>query len=240
MTDFNMQAIECPICKTEQTTKIWECVDVTANEKRKEKLLADEIFVFKCAKCGHTVPLVYNCLYVDDDARLMIWMLPEATEKELAEMSEQMNAIKKKDENGKPYTLRVVSNPNELKEKVIIKDAGLDDCMAELMKMVYLSQIPAITGDEKLAEEGISEMYLNLTEDGGYCFTIFFESDRELIIGADREVYDKLVDDFGKLVEENMDEGFARIDFEWAKNMFVLKNEEQAKSQKVEEKGSEQ
>ena len=106
--------------------------------------------------------------------------------------------------------------------------------------MVYLSQIPAITGDEKLAEEGISEMYLNLTEDGGYCFTIFFESDRELIIGADREVYDKLVDDFGKLVEENMDEGFARIDFEWAKNMFVLKNEEQAKSQKVEEKGSEQ
>ena len=37
-----------------------------------------------------------------------------------------------------------------------------------------------------------------------------------------------------------MDEGFARIDFEWAKNMFVLKNEEQAKSQKVEEKGSEQ
>ena len=78
MADFNMQAIECPICKTEQTTKIWECVDVTANEKRKEKLLADEIFVFKCAKCGHTVPLVYNCLYVDDDARLMIWMLPEA------------------------------------------------------------------------------------------------------------------------------------------------------------------
>lgn len=226
MADFNMQAIECPVCRTEQTTKIWECVDVTAEPKRKEKLLSDRIFVFRCGKCGHTVPLVYNCLYVDDNAAMMVWMLPEATEKELEEMSEQINAIRKKDDNGKRYMLRVVANPNELKEKIIIRDAGLDDRICELMKLVYVSQLPAITGDEKLADEGISEMYMNLTEDGGYCFTVFFESERELVIEADKGVYDKLFKDFERLTEANTDDGFVRIDFEWAKDLFALKNEE--------------
>lgn len=226
MADFSMQSIECPECKTEQKIKIWESVDVTGNEKNKNKIMSDELFTFTCKKCGHVVPLVYNCLYTDADSRLSVWMLPAIGSEEIEKLPKPSGIGEESEKLAEEYSFRVVDTPNELKEKIIIKDAGMDDRVIELMKMVYLSQLPAITGDEKIADENISEMYFNLTEDGGYCFTVFFENGKELLIGAEKSVYDKIQDDFKSLIEKDDTHTYRKVDCEWSQKMFMAKNAE--------------
>lgn len=216
MSKYNMEPIVCPVCKTEHKIKIWESLEASENEKQKEKILDNTFFMFDCKKCDYTAPLAYNFLYSDKKKNMMIWLIPEATEEVLAKMEEA--------NTGKDNMIcRVVETPNELKEKIMINDAGMDDRIVELFKLVYVSQLVAITGDESIAEEGITEMLFDINEDQ-YAFVVFFEKRDPVMIPANYEVYIKLYTDFIEIVEENEKKGFEKIDFLWAKDMFNRKN----------------
>lgn len=224
MSKFNMEPITCPQCKTEQKIKVWESVNVSLSPKEKQKILDGEFFKFKCKKCDFEAPLAYNCLYSDIENKLIIWMIPELTD-ELKEKLSVAETMKGDEEHStKDYIYRIVTTPNELKEKIMINDAGLDDRIVELLKMVYLSQISTITGDEKIAEENISEMYLDIQGEECYSFIVFFEKRNPLMIPINYDVYIKVYEDFIDLVESEQEEKFTEVDFQYAKKMFSKKN----------------
>lgn len=219
MSNYNMQPIVCPICKTEHKIKVWENLDGSENGKQKENILSGEFFRFKCKKCDYFAPLAYNFLYTDVKKHMALWLLPEVTEEDLRVLNESY--VQNKDE--KIYISRIVETPNELKEKIMINDAGMDDRIVELLKMVYMSQLVEITGDEKIVEENILEMYLDVKGEE-YSIVIFFENREPIMFPVKYEVYIKLYQDFIEMVEEEEEDGFLKVDYLWAKRMFDKKN----------------
>lgn len=216
MSKYNMEPIVCPVCKTEHKIKIWENLEVAENEKQKEKILNNEFFMFDCKKCDYSAPLAYNFLYSDKKKNLLMWLLPDASD-------EVLEKLEQADTGDEALICRVVETPNELKEKIMINEAGMDDRIVELFKLVYVSQLVSITGDESVAEEGITEMLFDVN-DGQYSFVVFFEKREPVMIPANYDVYIKLYTDFIEIVEENEKKGFEKIDFLWAKDMFNRKN----------------
>lgn len=227
MSKFNMETMVCPKCKTEQKIKVWESVNVTQSPKEKERILKGEFFRFACKKCDMTAPLAYNCLYNDMDKKLLVWLIPELTD-EVEEKLASAETIADDDKSGLGYIYRIVETPNELKEKIMINDAGLDDRIVELLKMIYMSQMADITGDKTIAEEGITEMLLDVKGENDFAFVIFFEKREPLMIDINYDVYIKVYEDFIELVEEVSEEKFTRVDFQWAKKIFSLKNDKMA------------
>lgn len=59
------------------------------------------------------------------------------------------------------YQVRLVSSLNDLKEKILISDAGLDDRVIELLK-IY---IEAMASDQFDADECIKVVFLSREED---------------------------------------------------------------------------
>ena len=223
MSNFNMEPITCPNCKTEQKIKVWESVDIAKSPKEKAKIISGEFFQFKCKKCDFSAPLAYNCLYSDIENKMLIWLIPELTD----EVKDKLTTAETlKGDNEHPtndYIYRIVTTPNELKEKIMINDAGLDDRVVELLKMVYMSQLTTLTGDKTIAEEAITEMYLDIQDEDKYSFVIFFEKREPLMIPVNYDVYIKLYADFIEMIEQEHEEKFVEIDFEWAKKMFFKK-----------------
>ncbi len=223
MSNFNMEPITCPNCKTEQKIKVWESIDVSVSPKEKKKILDGDFFKFSCKKCDFEAPLAYNCLYSDIENKLLIWLIPELTDeiKEKLSVADTLKGDEKHDTSD--YIYRIVTTPNELKEKIMIKDEGLDDRIVEILKMVYLSQISTITGDESIADENILEMYLDRQEKGCYSFIIFFEKREPIMIPINNDIYEKVYNDFIQLVESEQEEKFTEVDFQYAKKIFSEK-----------------
>lgn len=223
MSNFNMEPITCPNCKTEQKIKVWESIDVSVSPKEKQKILDGDFFKFSCKKCDFEAPLAYNCLYSDVENKLLIWLIPELTDeiKEKLSVADTLKGDEKHDTSD--YIYRIVTTPNELKEKIMIKDEGLDDRIVELLKMVYLSQISTLTGDETIADENILEMYLDRQGKGCYSFIIFFEKREPVMISINNDIYKKIYDDFIQLVESEQEEKFTEVDFQYAKKIFSKK-----------------
>lgn len=120
--------IACPDCGAEQRFVVWESLNVTLDPDRKQELLNGELTQLVCAQCGWSGEVVYPMLYHDMAKRLMILLAPPGDEPPI----EALPLV----ELIRDYDLRVVTTRNELVEKILIFDAGLDDRVVEGFKLV--------------------------------------------------------------------------------------------------------
>jgi hypothetical protein len=106
-------------------------VNVTLDPDLKEKLFSRELFETTCLECGETTSLFYPLLYHDQDAQVMIWLVPpdEGGDPRLdpVTMNAQAHLFP-------GYRLRLVASVNELLEKIMLFEQGLDDRVVELTK----------------------------------------------------------------------------------------------------------
>ncbi|MDB6025768.1 MAG: hypothetical protein JWM68_1991 [Verrucomicrobiales bacterium] len=118
--------IDCEQCHTEQMFVMRMKVNVTSQPQDKEDLLAGKLNTFVCPKCRFTKMYDFPLFYEDRKRRLMILVVPPPTE-----------VIHKYPPPGvvKTTQLRMVSSRNELIEKILIRDAKLDDRVVEFMKV---------------------------------------------------------------------------------------------------------
>ncbi len=213
MSKFDMETITCPECKTEQKIKRWESIEAQDSPQAKEDIINGNLFKFECKKCKKEVPLVYKCLYTDQKKKLSIWLLPDGEDV-------------KNEKSCEGWIKRIVATPNELKEKVMINDKGMDDRVVELLKMLYTAQLPKLLDNEKIGEEGILEMFIDFIEEDKYGFVIFFENIEPIMVPIDYDIYINLYKDLIEKIEENQRERFIRVDFQWSKEFFTLLNDE--------------
>jgi hypothetical protein len=132
--------IACSHCKTEQPFAMWESLNVTLHPELKDKLLANELTLFTCNHCGWSGQVVYPFLYHDMAEKLMIWFWPAEGEPDTKVLPEAM----------KDYRLRIVGHRNDLREKIYLFDAGLDDRVLEFLKLL----VRAKSGQEGRPLEG--------------------------------------------------------------------------------------
>lgn len=136
--------LNCPICKRDHDVKLWRRIDVSTEKDAKEKLLKGEFFHFICPDCGYASELHYGSLYVDRDIRELIYLAEEkeseaaAAEKAAEAAAEDLAFWKQRDS-----LLRIVRSAEELREKLLMFDNGLDDRLVEICKGISLSQFPS-------------------------------------------------------------------------------------------------
>lgn len=122
--------VSCPHCGAAVKTQMWPGISAAENPELREKILNETLFDWECPQCGYKARFVYPCLYHDKDRKFMIYVVPNGNDSALqsVDISEEFPQFRE-------LTKRVVTTPTELKEKILIFEAGLNDLAVELVKL---------------------------------------------------------------------------------------------------------
>lgn len=146
------QSVKCPQCGQLEDMTVWHSITVKDSPDLKNDLLAGKINIFRCPVCSHMGLMPLPMLYHDEDRKLMISFSPsndaalsEKLYKDICETSQESGEMEKL----KEYNLRFVTDYNELLEKILIFDNGLNDKAIELIKLMIIMQEPDKADDRR-------------------------------------------------------------------------------------------
>ncbi len=151
MSKSRMVKITCPKCNKESKFRIWESINTQLDPDLKSAVRDQSAFLFECPYCGKRHSIYYGFLYHQMEDNMMIHCV--TSDKEFQEVMDLYNGENSKIMNdllNDGYLIRVVQSREALLEKLSIFDAGLDDRIIELMKLLYLDQFREEAGDKNL------------------------------------------------------------------------------------------
>ena len=192
MSKNHIEKIKCPKCSHEDDFTVWESINTDDAPEMKELVRNREVFMWKCPECGNDSIIFYPVYYHQPDENILIHFLPDYSSAAVDFLKELRH--EPYDENtplGENCRKRIVFTANQLHEKLLIFDEGLDDRVIELMKLFIIAEVGRKDGEHK-----INEIYLNKEKDGQLSFAVLFDSNewgRTEFIRAD---YDILVNKF--------------------------------------------
>ena len=131
MSKKRIETITCPACGTTGEFPVWESLNADLDPEAKGDLMSGKLTRYVCAKCGKSNELVYPLLYHDMTGEFMVYMTPDGKSSEIESMPLGMM---------EGYRFRTVESRNELVEKIWIFDAGLDDRLVEVFKLLVRNQ----------------------------------------------------------------------------------------------------
>lgn len=209
------EKIACPYCGHEQDFMSYINIDVDIEPDMKEKIMSDEIFTFTCEECGKKALMAFPCLVSDMEKKYIFWLIANFDDEQKKALDDDLAASMKNDEDRKfaeGYTRRIVGSINELKEKILIADEGLDDRVIEVMKILCINEVA-----DQLNAAQLSEVRYNRKENGDMCLVLIFLDRDPAMIDVTEEMYGKVEKMFAMDIEEKTQkEGFAEIDPYWA------------------------
>lgn len=244
MAEVAKQKILCPTCKKAIEIGIWDSIEMPYDIEQKEKVLKNTFFKVYCDDCNKIFPIGYKCKYNDMEQKYLIWLAPkydDADKQEIANYNNQLKTDKRLQLAQGGYKYRIVRNDNELREKVLIFDEGLDDRYIETLKMVYAPIV-----QQNLGEEGhIIGFYFDKKKDGGYQWVVLSNNKAPMAIDVKMDIYEDMKVKLKDAVEEKTGEGLIQINAPWALEIMMQKSEEEkaakekaesAEQEKTEEK----
>jgi predicted RNA-binding Zn-ribbon protein involved in translation (DUF1610 family) len=170
----------CPSCGAVSKVQTRGPVNAQTDPSAKTAILKGTYFNYRCAACGNEIRLLYNCLYIDPDLRQAICLITDGSND-----AEHVPLLK----NG-GYILRIVRSVNDLREKLLIFDAALDDRIVEIAKGTALSQLPT--------DSFVSEIHFEVI--GGLRVLVLIHRDERNENDGEDEI--NYVTDFPRLYDE--------------------------------------
>lgn len=169
--------IACPHCGETDILTIVSGINCRENPEYKSKILDETFFDWTCKHCGYYAQMSYPMVYHDPREGYMIALYRTNTKGNKVEAGASISNLVK----------RRVKNLAELKEKIMIFDAGLDDVAIELNKNALCSIIRKSYGTGK-----IKAYFSRICPDGSIEFAIFIGDRKEPLYHATKkEVYDQ-------------------------------------------------
>ena len=147
---IHMKKVTCPSCHYEGNFELWDSINTALDPEMKEKVLNQSIFLYTCPNCGETFRLNYPTLYHQMEDLIMIYLVLESEVEKTCEIFCEKNALA--DFHTEKYLNRVVTSPNQLVEKIQIFDAGKDDRIMELVKLLATDSILKNDPDKEFDE----------------------------------------------------------------------------------------
>lgn len=127
--------ITCPHCNHQQDFTLYDVINVSNEPALKNMVMSFELFKETCESCSNIIPVSYQTIYHDFDLKLIVVLDPT-----LEKSSQDVNELLEKEYGDlEGYQIRLVSNPDELKEKIQLRDAHLDDRVVEIVKQYYVA-----------------------------------------------------------------------------------------------------
>jgi len=126
--------VSCPFCSVEQEHSLYPIIDLEAKPALKLGILTDSIFTVTCISCKKQFEVTHEMLVLDNERGFALLLAPDSTLQELDGSSIH-------EQNLEDHTLRLVTTTDELKEKILLLEGGLEDCTIELCKLYLLMQM---------------------------------------------------------------------------------------------------
>lgn len=213
----NIEKVKCPYCGHEQEFETIESINLSLNPEYKEKIMNEELFMFTCEECKEKAVIAFPCLVNDIEKSYLIWLLADYTEEQKQKLDEELSNIVNTENEKKftdSYIKRIVSSINELKEKIMIIDEGLDDRVVEVLKLLCINEVAG-----QLNNLYVQEVRFNKDESGQWFLMLILRDMAEpKAIPINREMYDKTVELFKRDIRKNTQKnGYCEIDPFWAK-----------------------
>ena len=214
--------VVCPECNHPNKSRLWTSMNVTIDSDLREQVLSESLFDWRCQACGFAVHLVYPCLYHDMDRKFMIYLLPDVNDSRLEDKAvgdqfPELSGLRR----------RVVSSLSELKEKVLIFEARLNDMATEFTKTAMTNVV-----ERKFGKPVVSGYFCALDKAAGTIgYSFLLEGTPKPVYYETRiQVYEKSREVIRTYLSHFPPEGgFVRIDAHWAGEvMDKLQQAEQA------------
>lgn len=210
MSNTITKTIACPECEGENEIKVYKTVNATTDPDFREQLLSGELLHFRCEHCGYQSELKYPLLYNDIKNKFMVYYIPEIDREKLTD-----ETLEKEYGELDDITRRLVSNFNELKEKIHVFESGLDDKVIEVVKAALRDVVEKRTGETVTG--GYFSKY-SVDEDR-IGFTFFVGDGNEQFVQTTRlEIYEKSSAVANAFEDQQSDRSFKKIDRNWARN----------------------
>ena len=203
MSSCREEIVTCPHCGQESKYRLWNSVNTALNPELKQKILSKELFLFQCPECGEKMIVDYGMLYHQTEDKLMIYYVTD--DNEFTDVVGKL-AGRNIDDRDEEYRCRVVCSSDELAEKIMIFDAGLDDRAVELLKLLCRKQM-----EDGYPEMMVDDVYFQTTEDSQGMIVFLSQGQPCAEIPFKKEAYDAIQKYYK---EEGNDELI--IDMEWA------------------------
>ncbi len=203
--------ITCPKCGAESEIKVFKTVNAATDPIYREQLLNGELLKYTCDQCGSPAQLRYPLLYNDMKNNFMVYFIPEIDRDKLTD-----EALEKQFGELEGITRRLVGSYNELKEKIHIFEANLDDRVIEVVKAALKDVVEKRTGEEVTG--GYFSKY-SVDEDR-IGFTFFVGDEGEQFVQTTRlEIYEKSAAVAAAGEDDPTDRSFKIVDRNWARNV---------------------
>ena len=194
--------IICPQCGESQKYRLFASINAKENPELKRRVLDETLFDWRCTRCNYFAAMAYSLLYTDPDAGYIICVTP-AGEGSVTEPTQEIQ----------DFTKRSVRNLAELKEKILIFDAGFDDMAVELVKNALCTII------RKTYQVDRVHGYFSRVNNGEMEFAIFLPRKYEPVYHSTKlEVYRQ-----SQEVLRSLDfvdpQGFAKVDSRLARKI---------------------
>lgn len=137
------QNVKCPKCGQMSEVTVWNSITVKDSDDLKQDLLRGQINMFRCPSCSYSALMPTPMLYHDENKKLMISFSPcndEVLKHQLFDNVQKSSKESGELEKLEGYNLRFVADYNELLEKILIFDNGMNDKTIEVLKLMILSQ----------------------------------------------------------------------------------------------------
>ena len=137
------QNVRCPECGQMSEITMWNSITVKDSKDLNQDLLQGKINMFHCPSCSHTALMPTPMLYHDEEKRLMISFSPcndPILKHQLFDNVQKTSKESGELEKLEGYNLRFVTDYNELLEKLLIFDNGLNDKAIEVIKLMIIMQ----------------------------------------------------------------------------------------------------
>ena len=146
----------------------------------------EEIFMFSCDECKKKAVIAFPCLINDMEKSFLIWLLADYTPEQKQKLDDELKNIAKT-ENEKNFTdayvKRIVSSINELKEKIMLIDEGLDDRVVEVLKLLCVNEV-----SDQLNGAYVQEVRFNKDEGGQWFLMLIFKEGKPNAIPINKEM----------------------------------------------------
>ena len=143
MSQMKKQTVACPRCGADIAFTLWDSIN-TDMPNAIPDIISGKLFEVECKKCGHRTHVNYPMLFNDMIHNVMIYnTVPEKAE----ETKHSFDAMRGLYDGRK----RIVTDQSTLREKTSIFNAGLDDRVTEILKLIVLAQVQEQVAARKFA-----------------------------------------------------------------------------------------
>lgn len=206
MTVKHTQSITCLNCKKASDFDFYGSINTMLDPKLKQRVKNFDIFKFVCPHCGSEQFVNYSFLYHQMEDKLMIFYCQDEEEVEKVKSLYADDFTTALDDKGTAqaidttdYRRRIVVGADDLVEKIRIADAGLDDRLIEIYKILLYGQM-----QPELAEmpggDAVDAVFVDETLDGALEFVFVADGRAVGSVPFAQEVYDVVDAQYGEAV----------------------------------------